>query len=111
MLTKVSSGTPAAGELPLSIVIPVFNEKSILTANAEALASYLDNMLGADNWLYVFVDNGSTDGTPALLSHIVERWPLSRVVNLEKPSYGTALNEGLRATTTKWGYMLDIQEW
>ena len=111
MLTKVSSGTPAAGELPLSIVIPVFNEQSILMANAEALANYLDNMLGSDNWLYIFVDNGSTDGTPALLRHIVERWPLSRVVNLKKPNYGAALKAGLRATTTKWVYMLDIEQW
>jgi glycosyltransferase involved in cell wall biosynthesis len=111
MLTKVSSGTPAAGELPLSIVIPVFNEQSILMANAEALANYLDNMFGSDNWLYIFVDNGSTDGTPALLRHIVERWPLSRVVDLKKPNYGAALKAGLRATTTKWVYMLDIEQW
>ena len=111
MLKKVSSGTPAAGELPLSIVIPVFNEQSILMANAEALANYFDNMLGSDNWLYIFVDNGSTDGTPALLRHMVERWPLSRVVNLKKPNYGAALKAGLRATTTKWVYMLDIEQW
>ena len=110
MLKELSSGT-AAGELPLSIVIPVFNEQSILMANAEALANYLDNMLGSDKWLYIFVDNGSTDGTPALLRHIVERWPLSRVVNLKKPNYGAALKAGLRATTTKWVYMLDIEQW
>src|SRR4030088_1493891 len=111
MLTKVSSEIPAAGDLPLSIVIPVFNEQSILMANAEALANYLDKMLGSDNWLYIFVDNGSTDGTPALLRHIVERWPLSRVINLKKPNNGAALKAGLRATTTKWVYMLDIEQW
>jgi len=110
MLKKVSSGA-AAGELPLSIVIPVFNEQSILMANAEALANYLDNMLGSDKWLYIFVDNGSTDGTPALLRHIVERWPLSGVINLKKPNYGAALKAGLRAATTKWVYMLDIEQW
>jgi glycosyltransferase involved in cell wall biosynthesis len=110
MLKSVSSGK-AAGELPLSIVIPVFNEQSILMANAGALANYFDSMLGPDNWLYIFVDNGSTDGTPALLGHIVERWPLSRVINLEKPNYGAALKTGLRATTTKWVYMLDIEQW
>jgi glycosyltransferase involved in cell wall biosynthesis len=110
MLKKVSLGT-VAGELPLSIVIPVFNEQSILMANAEALANYLDNMLGSNNWFYIFVDNGSTDGTPALLRHIVERWPLSRVINLKMPNYGAALKAGLRATTTKWVYMLDIEQW
>src|ERR1700716_4283658 len=111
MLTKVSSGIPAAVELPVSIVMPVFNEQSILMENAEAPANHLNNMLGPDNWLYIFVDNGSSDGTPALLSHIVERWPLSCVVNLEKPNYGAALKAGLRSTTTKWVYMLDIEQW
>ena len=38
MLKELSSGT-ADGELPLSIVLPVFNEQSILMANAEALAA------------------------------------------------------------------------
>jgi hypothetical protein len=33
------------------------------------------------------------------------------VINLEKPNYGAALKAGLRATTTKWVYMLDIEQW
>jgi hypothetical protein len=114
MLTKVPSGEvpiSCAAELPLSIVIPVFNEQSILMANVERLASYFDDMLGSNNWLFIFVDNGSTDGTPALLRRIVKRWPLCRVINLEKPNYGAALKAGLRAATTKWVYMLDIEQW
>ena len=75
------------------------------------MASYFDNALGPGNWLFIFVDNGSTDGTPALLRKIVERWPLCRVVNLKEPNYGAALKAGLRAATTKWVYMLDIEQW
>ncbi len=114
MLTIVSSEAARrlrAAEPPLSIVIPVFNEQSILLANVEALASHFDELLGADNWLFIFVDNGSTDETPALLWHVVERWPLSRVINLEQPNYGAALKAGLRAATTKWVYLLDIEQW
>ena len=114
MLTIVSSEAARrtrAAEPPLSIVIPVFNEQSILMANVEALASYFDELLGPDNWLFIFVDNGSTDGTPALLWHVVARWPLSRVINLEQPNYGAALKAGLRAATTKWVYLLDIEQW
>ena len=114
MLTKVASGRPgfsAGAELPVSIVIPVFNEQSVLMANAEALASYLDDAIGPRNWLYIFVNNGSRDDTPAVLARILELWPLSRVINLEKPNYGAALKAGLRAATTKWVYMLDIEQW
>jgi hypothetical protein len=114
MLTIVPSGAvriSGAAEPRLSIVIPVFNEQSILMANVEALASYFDGMVGPDSWLFIFVDNGSTDGTPALLRRVVERWPLTRVINLDKPNYGAALKAGLRAATTKWVYMLDIEQW
>ncbi len=114
MLSKLSSGTAGyadAAELPVSVVIPIFNEQSILMPNAEVLANYFDNALGSGNWLFIFVDNGSTDGTPVLLKQIVERWPLCRVVNLKEPNYGAALKAGLRAATTKWVYMLDIEQW
>jgi glycosyltransferase involved in cell wall biosynthesis len=100
----------AAGPL-VSIVIPLFNEEAVLMANAEALASYFDDVLGSDNWLYIFVNNGSSDGTSALLGRIAARWPLSQVLNLKKPNYGAALKAGLRAATTKWVYMLDIEQW
>jgi glycosyltransferase involved in cell wall biosynthesis len=111
MLTNISSGTEPSGELPVSVVIPLFNEQAVLMANAVALASYLDNMLGPNNWLYIFVDNGSQDQTPDLLRDIVKRWPMSRVINLRTPNYGAALKVGLRATTTKWLYTLDIEQW
>lgn len=112
MLNKLEVVRSAhAGELPVSVVIPIFNEQSILMTNAEALASYLDDTFGAGQWLFIFVDNGSTDATPALLEQIVERWPPCCVVKLKAPNYGAALKAGLRAATTKWVYMLDIEQW
>lgn len=111
IVTSRPSAYRGAADLPVSIVIPIFNEQSILMPNAEALADYLDSTIGSGNWLYIFVDNGSTDETPAVLGQIVERWPLCRVINLQAPNYGAALKAGLRAATTKWVYMLDIEQW
>jgi len=102
---------PLAARPPVSVVIPVFNEEAVLMANAEALASHFDDVLGSGNWFFIFVDNGSNDGTPALLGRIVARWPFSQVLNLKKPNYGAALKTGLRTATTKWVYMLDIEQW
>lgn len=114
MLTKKTTGMSGytnAAELPVSVVIPIFNEQSILMSNAEALARHFDGELGSGNWLFIFVDNGSTDQTPALLAQIVERWPLCRVIDLEEPNYGAALKAGLRASASKWTYLLDIEQW
>jgi glycosyltransferase involved in cell wall biosynthesis len=114
MFSEATSGNPGQmsdAELPVSIVIPIYNEQSILWENAQALAQYFDSALGSGNWLFIFVDNGSTDGTPAILEHILARWPLCHVIKLKEPNYGAALKAGLRAATTKWAYMLDIEQW
>jgi Glycosyl transferase family 2 len=108
---SLMSDALASAELPISIVIPVFNEQAVLEANAKALASYFDGAFGSGNWMFVFVDNGSSDATPTLLRSFIGLWPLTRVITLPKPNYGAALKAGLRATTTKWVYMLDIEQW
>jgi glycosyltransferase involved in cell wall biosynthesis len=102
---------PGAGDFPVSIVIPLFNEERIIEDNLASLANFFDRLLGPRNWLFILVDNGSTDRTPELVRAAVERWPLSRVVNLAEPNYGAALKAGLRAATTKWVFMLDIEQW
>lgn len=101
----------AAGDLPISIVIPVFNEQNILTENLENLARHFDNLVGPGNWYFILVDNGSTDRTPELIKAALNRWPPSRVVQLNEPNYGAALKAGLRSTTTKWVYMFDVEQW
>ena len=114
MLSKIPSGTVTEGDadtLSVSVVIPIFNEQTILPPNAQTLAGYFDDAVGPGNWLFIFVDNGSTDRTPALLRQIIARWPLCRVINLGAPNYGAALKAGLRAATTKWVYLLDIEQW
>lgn len=108
LLESAGGGT---AEMPVSILIPVYNEEAVLNANIAALSNYFDDTLGSGNWLYLFVDNGSQDDTPKLLRDAVRRWPLSRVLTLQNPNYGAALKAGLRAATTKWVYMLDIEQW
>jgi glycosyltransferase involved in cell wall biosynthesis len=101
----------AAGDLPISVVIPVFNEQNILAENLENLARHFDNLVGPGNWHFILVDNGSTDRTPELVKAALERWPPSRLVQLTEPNYGAALKAGLRSATTKWVYMLDVEQW
>ena len=97
--------------LPVAIVIPLYNEMEIVTGNLERLAGFFDRLIGERNWKFILVDNGSTDGTPELLKACVTRWPLSQVLLLKRPNYGAALRAGLRSATTRWVYLLDIEQW
>jgi glycosyltransferase involved in cell wall biosynthesis len=98
-------------DLPVSIVIPLYNEQAIITENLEALGFFFDRLLGAGNWLFILVDNGSTDATPRLVAAALDRWPLSQAIHLADPNYGAALKAGLRSASTKWVYLLDIEQW
>jgi glycosyltransferase involved in cell wall biosynthesis len=114
MLVEVPTATRGnadAAEYPVSIVIPLYNEQSIVTENLQNLATYFDRLLGRGNWLFILVDNGSTDRTPDLVNAAVGRWPPSRNIHLPEPNYGAALRVGLQAAMTKWVYMLDIEQW
>jgi glycosyltransferase involved in cell wall biosynthesis len=96
---------------PVSVVIPHYNEQDILNQNVETLAGFFDAVVGRDRWYFLFVENGSTDLTPTLADAIASRRPPSRVIHLPKPNYGVALKAGLRAATTKWVYIIDIEQW
>jgi glycosyltransferase involved in cell wall biosynthesis len=110
-LNPVAHGHAEVGDLPLSIVIPIFNEQAILAENLGQLARYYDELVGQGNWIFILVDNGSTDDTPKIVQEASRRWPLLRSIQLGEPNYGAALKAGLRAATTNWVYLLDIEQW
>lgn len=110
-LNPIPHNSVSTNDLPLSIVIPLYNEQSILSENLDVLALFYDQMIGERNWLFILVDNGSTDRTAELVNDAITKWPLSRGIFLDEPNYGAALKAGLRSTTTKWVYLLDIEQW
>jgi hypothetical protein len=95
----------------VSIVIPVYNEEAIVEQNLATLTNFFNSLVGPGKWLFVLVDNGSTDDTPNKIKAAFDRAPLSRIINLPAPNYGAALRAGLTSTTTKWVFLLDIEQW
>lgn len=77
----------------LSIVIPVYNEASIIDSAAAELCQGLD----ARGWDYevIFAENGSRDATPQLLEQMCARNPRLRWFHSERPNYGVALKAGI----------------
>jgi len=87
--------TPPVQEISpeISVVIPVYNEAALVVPTAEDLVARLRES-GASFEL-ILAENGSTDGTGALLTELVARLPEVRALHLPDPDYGAALRQGI----------------
>lgn len=106
----MSNGAAATATL-LSVVIPIRNEEAILWQNATGLAGALDAIVGPRRWRFVLVDNASTDGTPAIIQRIMDRWPPSIAVYAPEPNYGAALRAGLERVDAPYAAVADVEQW
>ena len=81
----------------LSIVIPVYNEESIVESAAQELSVGLD----ARGWDYeiIFAENGSRDATPQILERMCADNPRLKWFHSATPNYGSALKQGIQRAT------------
>jgi glycosyltransferase involved in cell wall biosynthesis len=77
----------------ISIVIPVYNEALIVREAALDLCRALE-ALGFDYEL-ILSENGSTDGTRAVLAGLAAQNPRVRALEIGEPNYGRALRLGI----------------
>lgn len=77
----------------LSIVIPVYNEESIVEQAAAELTRGLDER----GWDYeiIFAENGSRDRTQEILERMTKANPRLHWFHSERPNYGVALKAGI----------------
>ena len=85
-----------------TIVIASYNRRALLDATLRKLAE----LPGAPP--VIVVDNGSTDGTAAMLQ---KRWPSVQVVALAENRGAAARNAGVRAATTRYVAFCDDDCW
>jgi glycosyltransferase involved in cell wall biosynthesis len=78
----------------LTIVIPVYNEASIVEEAGLELAQGLDRR----GWDYeiIFAENGSRDATRDILARMVAAHPRLSWFHSERPNYGAALKAGIQ---------------
>ncbi|HEV8535674.1 MAG TPA: glycosyltransferase [Candidatus Limnocylindria bacterium] len=82
----------------LSLVIPAYNEEERLAPSLTRVRSYLARS-GRDAEVIV-VDDGSTDGTPALVRERAATWPALRLARHERNrGKGAAVRTGIAAST------------
>ena len=77
----------------LTVVIPVYNEERILPSALADLTAGLDAR-GLD-YEVLLAENGSTDGTQALLDRLTAANPRLRWFHCTTPNYGAALKQGM----------------
>lgn len=77
----------------LSIVIPVYNEASIVASAAEELVAGLEAR--KIDFEILFAENGSKDSTPQILEGLHQRDARLRWFHSETPNYGVALKRGI----------------
>lgn len=95
--------SPAAvGDLPaagtrVDIVVPVFNEAGMLAQRIRVLVEFLSQWC-RDDWRIVIADNGSTDGTPALVDELAAGHPRVCSLRIEEQGRGRALKAAWSAS-------------
>ena len=92
----MSTETAAFPPLQLAVVIPTLNE----SGNVVALLQALDAALSGIAWEALFVDDGSTDGTPTIIQDIARRRRDVRLLRrFGRRGLSSAVIEGMLATT------------
>jgi hypothetical protein len=90
----------------VSVLIPVYNVERFLR-------QCLDSVLGqtlADIEV-IAVDDGSTDGSAAILAEYAARDPRLRVVSKANSGYGDSLNRALDAATGEYVSIVEPDDW
>ncbi len=79
----------------ISIVIPVYNEETILRS---AVEEHLEKLaaLGLEHEV-VLAENGSTDGTPRIARELAREYSQVAVVHVPQANYGLGLRRGIEA--------------
>lgn len=90
-----------------SVVVPVHNEAADLEKFVLAFWDGLDDMQ-AEVAEILLVENGSTDGTLAVVRSLENRLPgVIRAHSMDVPSYGEAVRYGLTNSASSWVCILE----
>jgi glycosyltransferase involved in cell wall biosynthesis len=92
-------------KLAFSVVVPCFNEEGAIRATIHSLR---DALAGEVNYELILIDDGSTDGTSAVMQDVAAEDGNVTVVRHESNrGYGAALKTGIRHASSDWIVITD----
>lgn len=102
LYSRVGAAPP---DLPLSVVVPVYNRKEIL---AKTLAAFTHQTYPRDRFEVIVADDGSDDGVETVVERFRDRLDI-RHVRQEHNGYGLSRvrNLGMRTARHDWVVLLD----
>jgi poly(ribitol-phosphate) beta-N-acetylglucosaminyltransferase len=93
----------------VSVVVPVYNPGPDID---DCIRTLLDQSLPADEYEVVFVDDGSTDATPARLDTLAAEHPNVRVEHIPNSGWpGKPRNLGIELSRGDYVYFADNDDW
>ena len=90
----------------ISVIIPVYNAQEFLPHALESIETQ-----DFADWEVILVDDGSTDGSPALCDSYAQRDPRFRVVHQENAGTSAARNTALKAAQGEYITFMDNDDW
>ena len=91
----------------VSVFFPCYNDEATIAGMVDVAVATLGR-IGVRDAEVIVVNDGSTDGSAALLEEVMVREPLLRVVTHEhNRGYGGALLSGFAASTKQWVFYTD----
>lgn len=90
----------------VSVIVPIYNVEKYLE---QCLDSILDQ--SHRDLELICINDGSTDGSPAILERYASKDDRVRVINKENGGYGAACNLGLREAHGDWISIIEPDDW
>ncbi len=90
----------------VSVIIPVYNVEPYLRACMDSIVGQTLQELEI-----ICVNDGSTDGSAAILEEYAANDPRIRIISQENSGLSEARNNGVRAASGKYIYFMDSDDW
>ena len=90
----------------VSVIIPVYNVEKYLRACLDSVVNQTLRDIEV-----ICVDDGSTDGSPAILAEYAAKDPRVKVLTQPKSNAGAARNAGMSIATGEYLGFVDADDW
>ncbi len=105
-MTSLASTHPIPLDQPfLTVVIPAYNEERRILTTLQQVSRYLSSQ--TYTWSVLVADDGSTDGTAALVREFGSQQPRVSLLSLAHRGKGWAVRSGMLATGAQYRFLCD----
>lgn len=90
----------------VSALVPIFNVKTYLKQCLDALKAQTLTDIEM-----ILIDDGSYDGSEAVIDEFASSEPRARVIHKENSGYGDSINQGLKIAKGAWISIIEPDDW